>query len=259
MKSQRRALPGGDVLALRAVLLELVPEGLRQRMVDLGARRHRPHPRLVRHGGDQGVDRLLGGVGVDHHRHVESVDRLLDHAVVAEDHVAVPVVEQGRRGVLVGHEAGEAALAAAVVGLLGGLLDLVPHLHLGLGAQLRVVVAHREVGVLADRAEVRDGELGERVGGEGLAEDRVQGPQRLVEEAVEHPALHRQALGQVLAEEVLAETHHAEVLGVVGHGAPVERLVDAGRAARAAAGGLASPGRCSWRAAWVAGPKAREC
>jgi hypothetical protein len=150
----------------------------------------------------------------------------------------VPVVEQGRRGVLVGHEAGEAALAAAVVGLLGGLLDLVPHLHLGPGAQLRVVVAHREVGVLADRAEVHDGELGERVGGEGLAEARVQGPQRLVEEAVEHPALHRHALGQVLSADVLAEAHHAEVLGVVGHGAPVQRLVDAGCAARAAAGGL---------------------
>jgi hypothetical protein len=149
------------------------------------------------------------------------------------------LLSSGRRGVLVGHEAGEAALAAAVVGLLRGFLDLVPHLHLGPGAQLRVVVANREVGVLADRAEVREGELGERVGGEALAEDRVQGAQRLVEEAVDHPALHRHALGQVLAEKVLAEAHHAEVLGVVGHGAPVQRLVDAAGAARAASDGLA--------------------
>src|SRR5262249_56483870 len=75
----------------------------------------------------QVLDRLPQPLQVAVLEGVELARRERRHVRVAEDHVAVAMAPERAAGVLVAHEAREAARRTPVVRLLGGSLDLVPY------------------------------------------------------------------------------------------------------------------------------------
>ncbi len=203
-------------------------------MGDQGIRGHREHVRVVgddvadvRRGTADALRTTRGGALVRPDGHVDRGDRLPYDPIVAEDDVAMPVHAERRGGGLVPDEGRERAAAATVVLVLGRRLNLLPDGQLGGRAFGRVVDAERHAGVPGHGPEVHHGELRERIGSECPAQDLGRAHARLIEEAVDHPAVQRQDAGRILAQEVLADADLAEVLRVVGDRAPVARPIDA--------------------------------
>ena len=201
---------GEDVAAVDAVdalLLQAVPElpDVRERVVQ----------------GSFGLDVRIG-----HSGQVDRGDGPLDHLVVAEDDVAMPVRSRRRRGILVGDKAGERAVLGAVVGFLGRGLHLRPHRKLGGVTVTAPGFAQGQARVAARRRDVRHAQDRESAGSRVAHERGDRCGLRVPVEAVQQATLQRQAAGRVRSEKILADADLAEQLRMVGDRPEIERHVD---------------------------------